>query len=222
MSSSENLAAVHDEHYDPVGTRLGFWMFLYTELFLFLAFFLLYAVYRHAYTADFVIASHLLSIPIGTTNTVILLFSSLTVVLSIVALQKGNRKASLIYIAITILCALAFLVIKSFEWSDKFHHDLFFAFKHNLDAGLGSPKLQQGDAMLPAGQIMFFGLYFVMTGIHALHIIIGGVLLLVAYFGVKNNKITQHKPGTLENFGLYWHLVDLIWIFLFPLYYLVK
>ena len=214
---SDTTAHAHEEHYDAEGTRLGFWLFLFTEIFLFSIFFLMYAVYRHAFLADFHEGAHHLSIPIGATNTMILLFSSLTVVLSIVALQKGDKKNALIFLGITILCGLAFLTIKGFEWNAKFAHDFYFAFKGNPP----SPKLQSGPNLLPHGQILFFGLYFIMTGIHALHIVIGVTLLTLALIWVQQGKIHQERVGTLENFGLYWHLVDVIWIFLFPLFYLV-
>ncbi|MCB1171925.1 MAG: cytochrome c oxidase subunit 3 [Leptospiraceae bacterium] len=218
---SEAAAHSHDEHYDPEGTRLGFWLFLFTEIFLFAIFFLMYAVYRHAFLQDFHNGAEHLNVPIGATNTMILLFSSLTVVLSIVAIQKNDRPKAMLFLAISILCGLAFLVIKGFEWNAKFGHDFYFAFRNTVDAGGGSPKLQVGPGMLPNGEILFFGLYFVMTGIHALHIVIGVTLLSLALFWVQQKKITQQRHGVLENFGLYWHLVDLIWIFLFPLFYLI-
>ena len=148
-----------------------------------------------------------LDVTIGFINTVILLVSSMTVAMSITALQTGNKKLSLIFLAVTLLLALAFLVNKYFEWGAKIHHDIY----------PGSEFLMS----LSKGDMLFFGLYFFMTGLHALHIIVGMVLLGVVFAKVKNGSVNQNRVSLLENGGLYWHLVDLIWIFLFPLFYLI-
>ncbi|MBT3237107.1 MAG: cytochrome c oxidase subunit 3 family protein [Bdellovibrionales bacterium] len=224
MSSQTTSGAVteHSEHYDEVGTRLGFWLFLFTELFLFGAFFIVYLVYRTTYLPDFQTASNQLSTVIGTTNTIILLFSSLTVVLAIHYMRKGIKKMALTFLSITILCGLAFLVIKSFEWGGKFDHNLFLQLRGNIEQGLGSPLLTPGSSeMLPMGQVLFFGLYFIMTGTHALHIIIGLIWMSVLWVWIYQGKLKTDRAGILENGGLYWHLVDLIWIYLFPLFYLI-
>jgi len=210
-----------EHHHDEEGTRLGFWLFLYTELFLFGAFFLVYAVYRSAHLEDFKLAAESLNTTIGTVNTVILLTSSLTVVLSLDALKSGAVKLAKGLLLATILLGLAFLVIKGFEWSAKFEHHLFLQTASGIAAGEGSPLLTPGAEMLPNGQVLFFGLYFIMTGTHALHIIIGAVWLGLVYFWISKGSIHPGNVGVLERSGLYWHLVDVIWIFLFPLYYLV-
>ena len=210
-----------EHHHDEEGTRLGFWLFLYTELFLFGAFFLVYAVYRSAHLEDFKFAAETLNTTIGTVNTVILLTSSLTMVLSLDAMKRGAAKAAKGLLLVTFALGMAFLVIKGFEWSAKFHHDLFLQTASGIAAGEGSPLLTPGPSMLPQGQVLFYGLYFIMTGTHALHIIIGAVWMLMVYGWIGKGSIDQENPGVLERCGLYWHLVDVIWIFLFPLFYLV-
>jgi len=208
-------------HHDETGTRLGFWLFLYTELFLFAAFFLIYAVYRSNHLEDFKIAAESLNTGIGTQNTIILLASSLTMVLSLNALKSGKVKLSKTFLLFTIGLGTAFLIIKGFEWNSKFGHHLFLQTAGGIAAGEGSPLLTPGADMLPNGQVLFYGLYFIMTGTHALHIIIGGIWMLVVYRWIDKGSINPDNPGVLERCGLYWHMVDLIWIFLFPLYYLV-
>jgi cytochrome c oxidase subunit 3 len=197
----------HDEHYDPEGSKIGMWLFLFTELFLFGGLFLVYAVFRNKYSADFHHAAEELNAFIGTLNTVVLLVSSMTVAMSISAVQKKNSKLAMLLLFITLVLALVFMINKYFEWSYKFEHHLY----------PGSELMVH----LPKGEILFFGLYFMMTGLHALHVIIGMVLLTINLFKVKSGKVNSEKFGLLENSGLYWHLVDLIWIFLFPLLYLI-
>jgi len=196
------------EHRDDVGSRLGMWIFIFTELLLFGGLFLVYAVYRSMYSEQFHEAALELSAFIGAVNTVILLVSSMTIAMAITAVQKKNSKLSLILILITLLLATAFLVNKYFEWGHKFHINLY----------PGSDLMMQ----LEHGHILFYGLYFFMTGLHGLHIIIGAVFLLVCFFKVKNGSINSDDNVLLVNAGLYWHLIDLIWIFLFPLLYLIS
>lgn len=194
-------------HRDDVGSKIGMWLFLFTELILFGGMFLIYAVYRFTYRDFFVIASKELDVFVGLINTLILLTSSLTMAMSITALRRGNKKISLTFLSVTILFAFLFLVNKYFEWSAKFSHGLFPGANDLLG--------------LPRGEIIYFGLYYVMTGLHALHVIIGMIILLVMFFFVKTEKVNKDYYIMLENSGLYWHLVDIIWIFLFPLFYLI-
>jgi len=203
---SETLAH-HDEHRDDEGSKLGIWLFIFTELLFFGGLFVTYAVYRHANSQAFHLAGEQLDVTIGTINTVILLISSMTIAMSITAMQKKDKRATLILIGITLVLALVFLVNKYFEWSAKIEHGIW----------PGSPLLEE----LGRGDTLFFGLYYFMTGLHALHIIIGMVLIVVIYVRVQKDKITHDNYQLLENGGLYWHLVDLIWIFLFPLFYLI-
>ena len=199
--------AHHDEHRDDEASKLGIWLFIFTELLFFGGLFVTYAVYRHAHPQAFHMAAQQLDVAIGTINTVILLVSSMTIAMATTAIQKKDKRITLILIGITLVLALVFLVNKYFEWGAKIDHGIW----------PGSPLLEE----LGRGDTLFFGLYFFMTGLHALHIIIGMVLLTVVLARVRKNKITFDNFQLLENGGLYWHLVDLIWIFLFPLFYLI-
>lgn len=195
------------EYTDRDTGKLGMWLFLFTELFLFGGLFLIYAVLRKDYAHDFHLGALDLNAFIGTANTVILLVSSMTVAMSLTAIQTNRPKRAYNLILITVILALLFLGNKYLEWGHKIRLDIY----------PGSALMQN----LPHGEIMFFGLYYAMTGLHALHVIIGAVLLLYIMHQIKTGKINQEHFLLQENGALYWHLVDLIWIFLFPLLYLV-
>ncbi|MDR3652120.1 MAG: cytochrome c oxidase subunit 3 family protein [Paludibacter sp.] len=199
---------IHIEvHRDDEASKLGMWLFIFTELLLFGGLFLVYTVFRAEYPQNFHEGSLELSVTIGAINTIALLFSSMTVAMALSAIQKNNRKLAMRLIAVTLLMALIFLFNKYIEWSMKFEHGLY----------PGSPLMPH----LGRGDLMFFSLYFFMTGLHALHIIVGMVLLTMCFFKIKNGTLNYQKYIHLENGALYWHLVDLIWIFLFPLLYLI-
>jgi cytochrome c oxidase subunit 3 len=215
MSAHELTAAAthapggaHTPHRDYEGAKIGMWLFLFTELLLFGGLFLTYAVYRLLYTGDFHVAAGLLNVPLGVTNTFVLLTSSLTMVLSVTALQKGDRQSALNALFWTIVLACVFLVIKYFEWSAKFAHGIYPGSEHLLQ--------------MPKGEILFYGLYFVMTGLHGFHVIVGIAVLSVVGLQIRSGRIHQGDFVMLENAGLYWHLVDLVWIFLLPLFYLTN
>jgi cytochrome c oxidase subunit 3 len=258
--SSHSIALAH--HRDYTGSKIGIWLFLITEVLLFGGMFLLYSVYRSRFPEDFHHAAAELDTLVGTANTLILLTSSLTMALSIAATHHGNRKLSLIMIAATVACGGWFMVNKYFEWTAKIAHGIY----------PGSDFL----AVHPEGEILFFGLYFTMTGIHGIHVLVGMAILTVMFVKVMNqpwkattfvsghglqraegcNLAIVDKDGVplwkgeeiddtverivvktkywpvkhrfrvedfnqLENSGLYWHIVDIIWIFLFPLFYLI-
>jgi cytochrome c oxidase subunit III len=194
-------------HRDDEGDKLGMWLFIFTELLLFGMLFLMYAVYRYKNPVAFKMGGEELDVFIGTLNTVILLISSATVAMSITAIQRGKKKQALILLGITLLIAVVFLVNKYFEWGAKIEYGLY----------------PGGEALfeLGHGTILFFGLYYVMSGIHALHILIGIGLFIYVFQQIRAEKIHSTDYVWLENTGLYWHLVDLIWIFLFPLFYLI-
>jgi cytochrome c oxidase subunit 3 len=207
VSDYPTAAAVGHHHRDDAGSRMGMWLFLFTELILFGGLFIVYAVYRFLHTDEFHLASRELDTFVGTVNTIILLTSSLTVALSINAIREGRRMLSGLLVGVTVLFALAFLVNKFFEWRHKFEHGIY----------PGAPELLNR----PPGEILYFGLYFTMTGLHALHVIIGMVILLVLLVMILRGTINSGSYVRLETGGLYWHLVDIIWIFLFPLFYLL-
>jgi cytochrome c oxidase subunit III len=162
VSAPEHSVAGH-VHRDDIASRMGMWLFLFTELLLFGGMFFLYSVYRYMNAEAFHVAAKELNTLIGCFNTAILLTSSLTMALSIVAIQKDNRNLSVFFQVVTIVLALGFMVNKYFEWSTKFHHGLY----------PGSDTLLSLDS----GEILFFGLYYVMTGLHGLHVVIGAVLI---------------------------------------------
>lgn len=206
MSSTEHAAVSH-VHRDDEGARLGMWLFLFTELLLFGGLFLLYSVYRYLNQDAFHLAAKELNTLFGTFNTVVLLTSSLTMALAIAAIQRGKKTLSVILQFATLIMAVGFLVNKYFEWSAKIHHGIYPGSEILLDKS--------------SGEILFFGLYYAMTGLHGLHVIIG--MALIGYMTRLTVKGVINKDSyvKLESAGLYWHLVDLIWIFLFPLFYLI-
>ena len=204
--SSTQAAEVH-VHRDDVGSRMGMWLFLFTELLLFGGLFILYSVYRFTYADEFHLAAKELNTVIGAFNTAILLTSSLTMVLAIIALQRNQKSLSLLMQVLTILLGLFFMVNKYFEWTAKFHHGIY----------PGSEELLSKSS----GEILFYGLYYSMTGLHGIHVLVGMILIGIMAVYTKKDFINHDNYVRLENIGLYWHLVDVIWIFLFPLFYLI-
>ncbi len=195
------------EHIDRTGIRIGMWLFLYSEIILFGGLFVLYAAYFHEYPKNFADSGKDLNRIIGSINTAILLVSSFTVAASITAIRRGARKLALFLIAFSILCGAAFLTIKYFEWGEHIRQGIY----------PNSQTLVNG----PPGNNIFFGLYYVITGLHGLHVIIGMTLLSISLAFVLTGRVNEDHFSMLENAGLYWHLVDMIWIFVFPLFYLV-
>jgi cytochrome c oxidase subunit 3 len=194
-------------HRDDLTSKTGMWLFLYTEMLLFGGLFIVYTTYRYRNPIAFHLAAEELSVFIGALNTIILLTSSATIAMSITALQKKNKKLALLLLGITVVLGLIFLVNKYFEWGEHIREHIY-----------------PGSSVLAArghGDVLFYGLYYFMTGLHALHIIIGLVFILVIVNLLRKDKIDSGNYVLLENSGLYWHLVDLIWIFLFPLFYLI-
>jgi len=207
MSQGTAAAAEHHDHHDPAANKIGMWLFLFTEILLFGTLFIAYAMYLTLRRWDFMAGSGELDKIMGAANTVILLTSSLTMALAIGALERGKKKQSLFLLTTTLIFAAGFLGIKSVEWSHKYHHGIWP--QSEILAGF------------PQGEQIFYGLYFTMTVFHALHVIIGAVAILVTMVLMGRGKVHQGRIDLLENTGLYWHLVDLVWIFLFPLFYLI-
>lgn len=196
--------------------KLGFWLFLATEILLFGGLFAAYFYFHSVHTEDFVAGGKLLSVKMGTTNTVILLVSSFTMAMGVRAAQLSRKKEMLVMLSITFLCACGFLVVKYFEYSSKISHGL-------LPGSYFHPHGEEYLYLLQhqAGMPMFLALYWTMTGIHGFHVVCGmGAIAWLIWRGAKGHFHEKHfMPVDLV--GLYWHLVDLIWIFLFPLLYLV-
>ena len=192
---------------DQTGSRIGMWIFLFTEILLFGGLFMLYSVYLHQFRDDFHYGASNLDTMMGTANTAVLLTSSLTMVLAVAAAGMGKRKHTLLFLMSTIGLGALFLVNKYFEWSAKIEHGLY----PNSKVLLGHTP----------GEHIFYSLYYLMTGLHALHIVIGLVILAVMVVFALGDKNRELLAGRMENSGLYWHLVDVVWIFLFPLFYLI-
>jgi cytochrome c oxidase subunit III len=188
---------------------LGMWIFLIGEVLFFGALFTAYMVYRYYYPDTFAETSRSLDVVLGTINTFILLTSSLTMALAVNAAQVDNRKLLVIFLVLTIILGLLFVGIKGYEYLHKFEEGLF----------PGAGFLYEGDQ--PGQARLFFSLYFIMTGLHAIHMLLGmamlALLAILAWIGVFN----RNNYAPIELTGLFWHFVDLVWIFLFPLLYLI-
>ncbi|MCU0256915.1 MAG: cytochrome c oxidase subunit 3 family protein [Vicinamibacterales bacterium] len=202
-------------HFDTLeqqqaASTLGMWMFLVTEVLFFGGLFLAYTLYRSWYPDAWVAASHHLSVPWGAFNTVVLIVSSLTMALAVRAAQVGNRTHQMVFLVLTIVLGAAFLGVKAVEYADKFDHHL-----------VPGPNFLFDDARYARAAQIFFSVYFAMTGIHALHMVIGLGLLLWLLVKAHRGVFTAAYNTPVEMVGLYWHFVDIVWIFLFPLLYLV-
>ncbi len=206
MDASAEGQVTHAEHRDYAGAKLGMWIFVFTELVLFGGLFIAYSVYREMHPHDFHHASGELNVTLGVINTLVLLTSSLTMVLSIVAIRLRRKGQSMLFLGSTMLLGCIFLVNKFFEWRAKFHHGLYPGSEHLMAR--------------PPGERLFFGLYFGMTGLHGLHVTVGVTVMAFMMALLRKDRIRHDDFIKLENTGLYWHLVDVIWIFLLPLFYL--
>jgi len=220
-SAAHNPALLHHfatEEQQRDSASLGMWIFLSTEVMFFGGLFCAYLIYRLKYFGDFAAASQTLDWKLGATNTAVLICSSLTVVLAVWAAQQAKRAVLLGSLVLTLILGFAFLGIKSIEYAEKFekHHVPGPTFQFDQKVP-GHPDQQAS----PGHAQIYFALYFVMTGLHALHMIIGiGIfvwLLVTAWKG----RLTPEYNTPMEIGGLYWHFVDIVWIYLFPLLYLI-
>ena len=215
MNPPSSSAAPIAHHFETAqqqfdSAKFGMWLFIAQEVLFFSGLFLAYAVFRYFYPETFLNAHEHLDVSMGALNTVILLTSSLTMALGVRAAQTGHSKQLSIYLVLTFLLATGFLVVKYFEYTHKFHLGIF------------PGKFYSFEGLKDAQAHIFFGIYFVLTGLHGLHVLVG--MGLIFWIWLKSLKKEFH-PGNfvlVENIGLYWHLVDMIWIFLFPLLYLVR
>jgi cytochrome c oxidase subunit 3 len=230
-----------DEEQQRNAASMGMWWFLGTEIMFFGGMFCGYLVYRRVYFPEFAVASRSLSLPIGTFNTTVLICSSLTVAMSVRAAQLGKRSLQVKMLLLTLVFGLAFLGIKGKEWHDKYkeHHIPTFA-DYNVISGEGSlikgdnakflgieevqndpAKLHEREAEIQQRTKIFYSLYFALTGMHALHMVVGVGIFTVITFMAWKGKFTPEYHTPLEIAGLYWHFVDIVWIYLFPLLYLI-
>lgn len=205
----EDLDQQHD------AGRLGMWVFLATEILFFGGMFTSYVVYRSLHPQAFLLGSHILEVKFGATNTVVLICSSFTMAMAIRAAQTGKKKGSIVsWLIVTMLLGATFLFLKfRFEWyHDYIEHTMpGFGFRYLPEWGSHAPQVQ-----------MFMVFYFFLTGLHAIHMMIGIGVLFVLTVMAARGKFTSQYFAPLEISGLYWHFVDIIWIFLFPLLYLIR
>jgi cytochrome c oxidase subunit 3 len=192
--------------------RMGVWLFLVTEILFFGGLFCGFAVFRAWYFPAFLEAHHKLDWHLGAANTIVLITSSLTMALAVRGAQTNSRKVTSVLLVLTLLCAATFMVIKGFEY----HHKWVEGFLPGKYFHPKEPFASGKDAGV------FFALYFMMTGVHGLHVLIG--MGLITWILIRNQKghFSQRYYSPVENVGLYWHLVDMVWIYLFPLLYLVS
>lgn len=241
MSDSHPTYLAHqfdDVEQQRQSSTLGMWLFLITEIMFFGGLFAGYTVYRHAYPEAWVVGSHLLDIFWGGFNTIVLLLSSLTMVLAVWATQVGRPKLSAFWLVATMVLGLTFLGVKVIEYGSKIEHHLvpgpnfhfdpahvenYIARKESL-AFLYVPGHQFQQALSvadPRHVQLFYSFYFTMTGMHAIHMIVGVGLMSVMLNMTLKGYFSPKYNNPLEISGLYWHFVDIVWIFLFPLLYLV-
>ncbi len=234
IPNDEHLEDGHEHHGPPYHQfesieqqnecyMVGMWTFLVTEVMFFGALFLTYCLFRWRYSADFTAAHEELNVTLGATNTAILLFSSFTMVMAVHHAQLKQRMKVFPYLGITVLCACGFLAIKYVEYSQKFEHHLFPGqnFLHALPGETINP-LEHLHGANPNAAQLFYSMYFAMTGLHAIHILIGIIVIgVLGLFWYKENPLVTEDFMPTEMVGLYWHFVDLVWIFLFPLFYLI-
>jgi cytochrome c oxidase subunit 3 len=225
MSAANDTAAAHGEHEHPWylahhfdnlhiqnhAVKLGMWLFLGTEVLLFAGLFLGYTVYRWLYHDAFKAASGHLDLTMGTVNTVVLITSSLTAAWAVHAIRHDQKKRCAQLIIFTLVCACVFLIIKYFEY------------KHKFEVGTlpGKWYTSTEESLNYPGVPIFFAVYFLTTGLHAFHVIVGMSVLLWVLLRVRKGKYDAVHNVPVELGALYWHLVDLVWIFLFPLLYLI-
>lgn len=209
---SHHFQDVHQQHR---AATLGIWIFLVTEIMFFGGLFTGYMVYRWRYPDAFAAGSHHLDFALGAVNTAILLLSSYTVALSVHSAGRGERRLLVRYLLATSFLGLSFLTVKGYEYLHKYH-------EHYLPG----PNFQFADfpsaAIDPRHVELFFGLYFAMTGLHAAHMVIGIGVFAVIWFRARQGHYSSEYYTPVEVAGLYWHFVDVVWVFLFPLLYQVQ
>jgi cytochrome c oxidase subunit 3 len=211
-SSARASLAHHFDSYEQQreSASLGMWTFLLTEIMFFGGLFIAYIVYRWSYPDVFAAGSRSLDILLGTVNTGVLIFSSFTMAMAVRCAQLGKSRPVVVFLLLTIVLGSVFLGIKAVEYQDKFAHHHVPGRAFHLEGAAN-----QGHAQ------MFFVLYFAMTGLHALHMIIGAGLLVWMVVLAARGRFSAENHNAIECTGLYWHFVDIVWIFLFPLLYLV-
>lgn len=215
MSNVTATGAGHVQHHftdaeqQRESAKLGMWLFLLTEVLLFGGLFVAYGVFRAWYPEMFFNAHKQLDVLMGTVNTIVLITSSLTMALAIRSMQVDNKKMTRLYLVLTLLFAFTFLVIKYFEYS------------HKIELGQLPGMFYTFQGVEGHNPHIFFSIYFAMTGLHGIHVLIGMIVITWVFIRTGKGHFSSEYYTPIEMAGLYWHLVDLIWIFLFPLLYLI-
>jgi len=216
-------------------SKIGMWLFLVTEVLLFGGLFVGFGMMQARYPREFVEAhTHLVRWQ-GALNTVVLLISSYTMVLAVNAAKKGIKSKQVLFLALTIVCACIFLVVKYFEYSHKFEEGWlpakYYSYKGDslpacMEKSAGPEAAAAAPTTPPApctnGYATFFSFYFMMTGLHGIHILVGIIILTWVLIRANRGEFSSSYYTPVDLVGLYWHLVDMIWIYLFPLYYLIQ
>ncbi len=224
---TDHATAAEGGHHDPLvahqfddaaqqkeAVTLGMWAFLVTEVLFFGGLILAYAIFRTKFPMAWVAGSHELSVAWGGVNTAILIISSFTMAMAVHFAQLGARKKVVLFLLLTLLFGSMFLGVKAIEYSDKF--------EHHLVPGAFEYHGQFADQVNPRNVELFFFMYFAMTGVHAIHMIVGAVLLVIWLIpAARRGEYSTEYYAPVEMFGLYWHFVDIVWIFLYPLLYLI-
>lgn len=244
-SAAHGEHGAHEEHsllhhhFDDMeqqreSTSLGMWAFLVTEVMMFGGLLFAYTLYRHFYFPAYAAGSHHLNITLGTINTFVLLFSSLTMVFAVHCAQIRNKKWLVGWLIVTMILGACFLGIKGVEWTADYHEGLVPALNWNpvteaggtqytngTTAGSAAYEGSYGSYVNKDNMQLYFVLYFCMTGLHAIHMIIGLCIVGLMTWMAHKGKFTNGNDQPIELIGLYWHFVDIVWIFLFPLLYLI-
>src|SRR6266576_1306168 len=215
------------------------WVFLVTEILFFGGLFLAYTINRHAFSTAFGVGGNMLDLTLGAANTVVLILSSLTMAMAVWSATTSKKSLVTIFLILTLVLGCVFLGVRGVVYKQKFDHhlipgnafDITYCTKNPAACGLSGPKLEKeireideglkADPDLNAHAQLYFSLYFGMTGLHALHMIIGAGLLIWLIKESSRGRFTPEYNTPVENIGLYWHFVDIVWIFLFPLLYLI-
>ena len=215
----------HAHHYDSAeheyqSSKQGIWLFLCTEILMFGGLFVAYAIFHNLFPETFKIGSKFTDVKYGATNTVVLLFSSLTMALGIHYVQVRENKKAVFAMFLTILCGFAFMGIKYLEYSHKIHLGLMPGswYAGNIE----HIQNEFPGLVLPKNIALYFSFYFMMTGLHGIHVLIGMGLITWVMIRTMKGEFSPEFYTPVEGVGLFWHLVDLVWIYLFPLLYLVS
>jgi cytochrome c oxidase subunit 3 len=219
--------AFFQHHYNTVGqqasaAKMGMWLFLATEVLMFSGLFLAYFILRIFYPDMMLTAHELLSKTMGGINTVVLLISSYTMAMGVRSAQVGDTRKLRMFLLLTLACAATFMVVKYFEYTGKFAHGVYPGQYFDYLRAQEYASEHHPGLVLEGYPHIFFGLYFTMTGLHGVHVLAGIGVIIWIYIRAGKGHFGPDYYTPVENVGLYWHIVDLVWIFLFPLLYLVR